>query len=57
VRAAVSAVRQLCRALAHAHARGVLHRDVKPHNAVITPSGVLKVMDFGAAASPTCRAA
>jgi serine/threonine-protein kinase len=27
----------------------VLHRDVKPHNAVITPSGVLKVMDFGAA--------
>jgi serine/threonine-protein kinase len=49
VRAAVSAVRQLCRALAHAHARGVLHRDVKPHNAVITPSGVLKVMDFGAA--------
>lgn len=49
VPAAVSAVRQLCRALAHAHARGVLHRDVKPHNAVITSSGVLKVMDFGAA--------
>jgi serine/threonine-protein kinase len=49
VPAAVSAVRQVCRALAHAHARGVLHRDVKPHNAVITPGGVLKVMDFGAA--------
>jgi serine/threonine-protein kinase len=49
VPAAVSAVRQICRALAHAHARGVLHRDVKPHNAVVTPSGVLKVMDFGAA--------
>jgi serine/threonine-protein kinase len=49
VAAAVSAARQLCRALAHAHARGVLHRDVKPHNAVITPSGLLKVMDFGAA--------
>jgi serine/threonine-protein kinase len=50
VAAAVSAARQLCRALDHAHARGVLHRDVKPHNAVITPGGVLKVMDFGAGA-------
>jgi serine/threonine-protein kinase len=49
VPAAVSVARQLCRALAHAHERGVLHRDVKPHNAVITPDGVLKVMDFGAA--------
>jgi serine/threonine-protein kinase len=46
---AVSAGRQVCRALDHAHARGVLHRDVKPHNAVVTPGGVLKVMDFGAA--------
>ena len=48
---AVSAVRQLCRALSHAHARGVVHRDVKPHNACVTGDGVLKVMDFGAALS------
>jgi serine/threonine-protein kinase len=49
VAGAVEATRQVCRALAHAHAHGVLHRDVKPHNAVLTPGGTVKVMDFGAA--------
>jgi serine/threonine-protein kinase len=47
--AAVTSVRQLCRALAYAHKQGVVHRDVKPHNAVVSPSGVLRVMDFGIA--------
>jgi len=41
--------RQLCRALGHAHQHGVVHRDVKPHNLVVTPAGLLKVMDFGTA--------
>src|SRR6059036_1910492 len=41
--------KQLCRALEVAHEQGVIHRDIKPHNLVVEPSGVLKVMDFGIA--------
>jgi serine/threonine-protein kinase len=41
--------KQLCRALEVAHAEGVIHRDVKPQNMVVEPSGFLKVMDFGIA--------
>jgi len=41
--------KQLCRALEVAHEQGVIHRDIKPHNMVVEPSGVLKVMDFGIA--------
>ena len=40
---------QLCRALEVAHAEGVIHRDIKPQNMVVEPSGFLKVMDFGIA--------
>ena len=38
---------QLADALAHAHSRGVIHRDLKAANVIITTSGRLKVLDFG----------
>jgi len=41
--------KQLCRALEVAHVEGVIHRDIKPQNIVVEPSGFLKVMDFGIA--------
>ena len=40
---------QACRALDYAHRRGVIHRDVKPANIVITTDGMVKVVDFGIA--------
>lgn len=40
---------QVCEALAYAHARGVIHRDIKPDNIQILPSGRIKITDFGIA--------
>lgn len=40
---------QACKALHHAHSKGVVHRDIKPDNLVLTPDGTLKVLDFGVA--------
>jgi len=40
---------EIRRALEVAHEQGVIHRDIKPQNMVVEPSGVLKVMDFGIA--------
>jgi Tfp pilus assembly protein PilF/predicted Ser/Thr protein kinase len=43
---------QIAEALAHAHKRGVVHRDLKSANVVITPEGRAKVLDFGLARRP-----
>lgn len=39
----------VCRALAHAHAHGVVHRDIKPSNIVMLENATIKVADFGIA--------
>ena len=46
---ALAIVRQICLGLEHAHAKGIVHRDIKPGNVMLTQYGSVKITDFGLA--------
>jgi tetratricopeptide (TPR) repeat protein/tRNA A-37 threonylcarbamoyl transferase component Bud32 len=51
VNKAVNYAKQICEGLAEAHRWDVVHRDLKPHNIMIDPTGTVRIMDFGIARS------
>ena len=54
---AMSLTADICAALDFSHRNGIVHRDVKPGNVMITPAGTVKVMDFGIARAVSDSAA
>jgi predicted ATPase len=53
--AILAIVRQICAALEHAHAHGIIHRDLKLENVIMSESGVATLTDFGLARSDASR--
>lgn len=50
---AVNIAIQICSAIEHAHKNHIVHRDIKPHNILLTKDGIAKVTDFGIARAVT----
>ncbi|HEV2121640.1 MAG TPA: serine/threonine-protein kinase, partial [Chloroflexota bacterium] len=55
VEEAVKLTVQLCDALSYCHEKGIIHRDLKPDNVLVTRTGEVKLMDFGAALLESAR--
>ena len=53
-REALHFITQIVKGLGHAHSRGIIHRDIKPHNIMVLRDGSVKVTDFGIARVVSC---